>query len=400
MKIDKIKLQNFRSYKSLEVSFGDKNIIFGENTQGKTNLLEAIYMISVGKSFRSREPDMVLWNEEYFRIEGEVKDGQRQKIEYIYEKNIGKNGRKTVKVNGAKKPASALLGGFPCVFFTPDEIDMFFSFPSQRRRVLNILLSKIDKEYSRELVKYSRVLEQRNAQLKAIQKGNGKESDLEVWDGRLAEHGAEIIKQRASLISRINKSLSSDYKKVAKDGRKLIMKYEPSINLPLLAPHLANSARTIPARQDSDKHLAENGKNPAKDEVWAVFLEKLLDSRKRDMISGATNAGPHRDDIALFLGERPITAFASRGEHRSAIAALKLTEVGILKSMTGETPVLLMDDVFSELDEIRRDNLVKAFEGQQTIVTTTDLDHITPELRENASIYKVDKGKIKVLDKS
>src|SRR3989304_3100199 len=130
MQINSLKLQNFRSYKALEVFFGGKNIIVGENTQGKTNLLEAIYLTSVGKSFRSKETDMVLWGEDHFRIESDLQDGYPQKIEYIYEKDVGKNGRKTVKLNGAKKPTSTLLSGFPCVFFTPDEIDMFFNFPS------------------------------------------------------------------------------------------------------------------------------------------------------------------------------------------------------------------------------------------------------------------------------
>lgn len=366
MRVEKIKLQNFRSYKVLEVSFGEKNIIVGENTGGKTNLLEAIYMTSVGKSFRSKEPDMVFWGEDHFRIESDVEDGHPQKIEYIYEKNVGAKGRKTVKVNGTKKPASALLGGFPCVFFTPDEIDMYFSFPSHRRRHLNVLLSKSDKEYSRELVKYSRVLEQRNAQLKSIAKGGSGESDLEIWDGRLAEHGAEIIRKRMALISKINKKLSPNYKKVAKDEKELEMVYVPSVN--------------------TDKKT--------KDEVWAAFLEKMLASRKRDILTGATNVGPHRDDITMLLGGRDITTFGSRGEHRSAIVALKLSEVSILKSILGETPVLLMDDVFSELDEKRRENLVKAFEGQQTIVTTTDLDHIDKDLREDAVIYKIENNKV------
>ncbi len=385
MKINSIKLQNFRSYKELEVSFGDKNIIVGENTQGKTNLLEAIYLTSVGKSFRSKEADMVLWDEDHFRIEGSVENGHPQKIEYIYEKNVGKNGRKTVKINGAKKPASALLGGFACVFFTPDEIDMFFAFPSLRRRHLNILLSKINREYSRELIKYARVLEQRNAQLKVIIKGNGKERDLEIWDGRLAEHGAQIIKERAGLVKKINKTLAANYKKVARDDKELIVKYEPSISLPSV----------IPARQGSGKHPAGNHKNPTKDDIWAAFLEKLLESRRRDMAVGATNVGPHRDDVKIYLSGRDITTFGSRGEHRSAIVALKLSEIDIIKDAIGETPVLLMDDVFSELDEKRRENLVKAFEGQQTIVTTTDLDHITEELREGATIFEAKNSKIK-----
>lgn len=368
MKIKSIKLQNFRSYKSLEVSFGEKNIIVGENTQGKTNLLEAIYLTSVGKSFRSKEVDMVLWTCDHFRIESDVVDGHPQKIEYIFEKNVGRNGRKTVKINGAKKPASALLGGFPCVFFTPDEIDMFFSFPSLRRRHLNILLSKINKEYSSELIKYARVLEQRNAQLKAILKGRGKESDLELWDGKLAEHGAEIVKERLGLVSKINANLKDNYKKVAHDEKELEMKYEPSIKV--------------------------SGEE-TKDEIWAAFLGKLLESRKRDMATGTTNVGPHRDDVRLYLSGRDITSFGSRGEHRSAIVALKLSEIDIIKDKTGETPVLLMDDVFSELDEKRRENLVKAFEGQQTIVTTTDLDHIDKDLREGATIYEAKNSELK-----
>ncbi len=367
MRVKKIKLQNFRSYKTLEVDFGEKNIIVGENTQGKTNLLEAIYMTSVGKSFRSKEPDMVFWGEDHFRIECGVENSHQQKIEYIYEKNVGLKGRKTVKVNGVKKPASALLGGFVSVFFTPDEIDMYFSFPAHRRRHLNVLLSKSDKEYSRELVKYSRVLEQRNAQLKNIAKGIAKESELEIWDGRLAEHGAEIIEKRMSLISKINKKLNSNYRKVAKDEKELVTTYVPSVS--------------------TDKKT--------KDEVWADFLEKLLASRKRDIVTGATNVGPHRDDVVMNLGGRDITTFGSRGEHRSAIVALKLTEVGILKSIIGESPVLLMDDVFSELDEKRRENLVKSFEGQQTIVTTTDLDHIDKDLRNDAVIYKIENSKIR-----
>lgn len=369
MQIQSLKLQNFRSYKDLDISFGEKNIIVGENTQGKTNLLEAIYLTSVGKSFRSKETGMVLWGENHFRIENRCDNGSPQKIEYIYEKNIG-NGRKTVKINGVKKSSSALLEGFASVFFTPDEIDMFFSFPSRRRRTLNVLLAKISKNYAGELVKYSRVLEQRNAQLKLISKGKGKERDLEIWDGKIIEHGAQVMKERTDLVKRINKTLGDNYQKVANDDKKLVLKYEPSISI-------------------------EGIKTP--EEIWAVFFDKLLESRKRDIMSGATNVGPHRDDLKLFLSERDITTFGSRGEHRSAIVALKLTEIDILKEKTNESPVLLMDDVFSELDEKRRESLVKAFSGQQTIVTTTDLDHITKDLRKGANIYEAKGGKLRKL---
>jgi len=380
MKIKSIKLQNFRSYKNLETSFGDKNIIIGANTQGKTNLLEAIYLNALGKSFRSKEQDMVRWEEDFFRIESMVEDGRPQKIEYIYEKNIGKGGRKTVKINGVKKPSSHLLKSFSCVFFTPDEIDMFFSFPSARRRYQNILLSKTEKEYARELVKYSRTLEQRNAQLKIVARGSADEKNLELWDGRLAEHGAEIINKRKKLVEKVNKTLSSNYTKVSGENKKMTIRYEPSINLPLV----------IPAK-------AGNHKSLTKDEIWAEFLAKLLESRRKDILSGSTNVGPHRDDLKVYLDDKNITTFGSRGEHRSAIIALKLSEIDIIKAVTGEKPVLLMDDIFSELDEKRRGNLVEAFEGQQTIVTTTDLDHINKSLRKGAMIYEAKDGGLKAI---
>lgn len=378
MHITSLKLQNFRSYKSLEVSFGEKNIVVGENTTGKTNLLEAIYLMSVGKSFRSKEQNMLKWGEDFFRIEGDVVNGYPQKIEYVYEKNVGKQGRKTVKINGTKKPASALLGGFSSVFFTPDEVDMFFNFPSLRRRYLNILLSKRNRDYTKELVRYARVLDQRNAQLKAIAKGRGKESDLELWDGKLAEHGAMIVAERSELIKEVNETLGANYKKVAQGDKDLAVKYEPSIDLP--------SSLLDPKKTGNHKNHT--------DEIWAAFLEKLLRSRKRDVLSGTTNFGPHRDDIRLFLSDRDITTFGSRGEHRSAVVALKLSEIDIIKSTKEKIPVLLMDDVFSELDARRRESLVRAFEGQQTIVTTTDLDHIAPELRKDAFIFEAKGGEL------
>lgn len=371
MQINSIKLENFRSYEKLESVFGDKNIIVGENTQGKTNLLEAIYLLSIGKSFRTKETEMVLWTKDHFRIEGAIESASLQKIEYIYEKNVGKQGRKTVKINGVIKPASALLEGFPCVFFTPDEVDMFFTFPSRRRRMMNILLSKTDKEYSREITKYSRVLEQRNAQLKAIMRGVGEESDLEIWDGRLAEHGSQIVKKRINLIKKINRAINSNYKKIANDTKELTLKYEPSISLE---------------------------EKSTQDDVWALFLRKLLESRKRDIATGVSNVGPHRDDVKIFLSDKDITTFGSRGEHRSAIVALKLSEIEILEKDGGEKPVLLMDDVFSELDEKRRENLVKAFEGQQTIVTTTDIDHVSEELRDGATIFEAKKSKLELIN--
>ncbi len=367
MLIHSLKLQNFRSYKKVDVNLDQNTIFIGQNAQGKTNLLEAVYVCSVGKSYRAKERDLVLWGEDFFRIESEIEGGKEKKVELIYEKNIGK-GRKTVKINGAKKASSALLDAVKCIFFSPEEIDMFFGFPSSRRRHFNVFISQTDGDYRRHLIKYSKVLDQRNSLLRLIREGLAKEKDLEVWDGKLAEHGSSIIKKRKQALQEINKNLAEDYGAIAGSTDTLKLGY-------------------LPSQKSGSKE----------EDAWGSFLQALLASRKKDVLSGVTNVGPHRDDFQFILNERSLVDFASRGEFRSAILALKMSEAKVLKSKTGTTPILLLDDVFSELDEQRRKCLAKNFSGQQTIVTTTDLDHIDKSLAKNASIYKIENGKLEKL---
>ncbi len=365
MQINSLKLQNFRSYEKLDLQLGQNTIIIGQNAQGKTNLLEAIYLCGVGKSYRAKEKDLVLWGEDFFRIEAETKD-EKQKIEFIYEKNVGK-GRKTVKINGAKRASSALMDTLKCIFFSPEEIDMFFNFPSHRRRHFNIFIAQQNPDYQRQLIRYGKVLEQRNSLLRLIREGRAKEEELEIWDGKLAEHGAEIITKRQEITTELNKSLAADYKNIAKGADSLSLSYQPAT------------------------------KENLSDDVWAIFLKSLVSSRKMDIASGITNVGPHRDDFKFMFAGRSLGEFASRGEFRSAILALKLSEAGILKDKTGAAPVLLLDDVFSELDAARRKLLTQNFAGQQTIVTTTDLDHIDKSLAKEALIYEVKESKTKTI---
>lgn len=361
MFIKSLKLTNFRSYRSLNLEFKKNTILVGKNAEGKTNLLEAIYLSSVGKSFRGKEKDMVLWEEDFFRVEVEAKNQRPLKIEYIYEQNVGR-GRKTIKINGVKEASSKLLGGLKTVFFSPDEIDMFFNFPVERRRHFNIFISQINNEYARTLVKYSRILDQRNALLKSLSERRGKEEDLEVWDGKLAEQGAKIILSRLQTVEKINNYLSNNYSKIADKKNELLLNYIPSFDL-------------------NDKKNEE--------EIWALFLSSLLKSRKQDILTRVTNIGPHRDNFIFYLKDMQVDSFASRGELRSIILALKLSESNVLEEETKEIPILLLDDVFSELDETRRRFLVKSFERQQTIVTTTDLDHIEEKARKEALIYEI-----------
>ncbi len=366
MQIHSLKLQNFRSYKKLNIKLGKNTILVGANAQGKTNLLEAIYLTSVGKSFRGKECDMVFWDETFFRIEAESENAKPIKIEYIYEANAG-SGRKTVKINGVKKASSALLDGLKCIFFSPDETDMFFGFPAERRRHFNIFISQINKEYARELINYRKVLEHRNALLRKIGEGRAKAGELEIWDGKLAEHSSKIISERRKAADGLNKTLAGDYKKVAGGKEDLMLEYSPAV------------------------WGGKDGKTG--EDFWAIMLKTLIKSREKDLALKATTAGPHRDGFAFRLQGKNAETFASRGELRSVILALKLSEAMLLEEKTRERPVLLLDDVFSELDELRRRHLAKTFNSQQTIVTTTDLDHIDKSLRKTALIYKIESGK-------
>jgi len=360
MILKELKLKNFRTYRELSLSLNQNVLIFGNNTEGKTNLLEAVYLLSLGRSFRAKEKDMVLWEEDYFRIEGHLKtNDEKLRLEYIFEPNIGR-GRKTVKINGVKKPTTALLEGLRVVFFSPDELDIFFGFPSARRRYLNVLLSQTAKGYALEINKYGTVLTQRNQLLKMIAKGRAKENELEIWDGKLAEHGAKIMAEREAIIERINKSLKEAYRLIGKNDS-LSVHYLPSLK----------------------------GSN----DIWASFIEKLLANRNIDIASGVTNHGPHRDDLVVLLAGNDISAFGSRGERRSAVLALKVAEKEVIFNQIGDQPLLLLDDVFSELDQHRRGALSQVLKDQQTIITTTDLDHFPEDLRKRSQLLEVTRGK-------
>jgi len=363
MQVNSLKLTNFRSYKDFSLSFGPKTIIIGENAKGKTNILEALYLLSVGKSFRGKEADLTSWEEDYCRIEAEAATNNPIRIEYIFENNVG-TGRKTVKINGAKKPSSALLGGLRCIFFSPDEVDMFFGFPAERRRHFNVLISQKKREYANELLQYSKVLAQRNVLLRLIAEGRAREKEIEVWDGKLASHGAKIISERKLLIGELKKDIKAKYFEIAGNRDELTLEYRPSIE----------------------------GEDDAENDVWASCVQSLLKSRGKDLRTRVTNMGPHRDNFVFMINGRPAEAFASRGELRSVILTLKITEKDYLTE-NRQMPILLLDDVFSELDEKRRGYLVKSFGEQQTIVTTTDLDHIDTAFRKTADIYEIkDKG--------
>jgi len=335
----------------------------GPNASGKTNFLEAIYYLACGRSFRAKDENLISWGAEFARVLGvSSKRENSEELLVVLEKHPSTSSgplAKTVKIKEQKVASSKLLGHLNCVLFTPEEIELIYTLPEARRRYLNLIISQSDINYAYNLAHFRRTLEQRNALLRKIFLGHAGEKELEVWDGKLAEYASFIINSRFEYINNVNKYLSRHYQNLSGKKQKLELVYKPSVP-------------------------------PA--EGWAGMLTRLAESRHRDILARITSIGPHRDDIAFSLDGRNVIEFASRGEFRTVILALKLAEVDFLTEKTGETPVLLLDDVFSELDACRRDLLSQIFTKQQTIVTTTDLDHVSPNILKLAKVVELTNG--------
>ncbi|MEI6266728.1 MAG: DNA replication/repair protein RecF [bacterium] len=355
MEIKSLKLQNWRSHNTLNFDFNEITIIIGVNASGKTNFLEAIYYLATAKSFRSKDMNLIGWEQNFTRIEAVINKGNdKEDITVVLEKLP--NFRKTVKLKEQKVSSSKILGHLNCVIFTPEEIELIYTLPDARRRYINLILSQTNVKYAYNLLHYKKVVEQRNNLLKRLSKGTGSIGELELWDGKLAEYATPIIEERLDYLRQINDKISDYYKKLSNQKASLEIKYKPSVE---------------------------------PDKGWAGIIEGLLKNRERDTVVGSTSIGPHRDDLGFIMNGRDIVDFASRGEFRTVMLALKLSEIDYFYQKTGEKPVLLLDDVFSELDECRRDLLSQIFLNQQTIVTTTDLDHVSKNILEKAKVINL-----------
>lgn len=359
MQIKSLQLQNWRNHAKLKFEFDNITLLVGPNASGKTNFLEAIYYLATGKSFRAKDESLIGWGETFTRVEADIeREENKENLLLVLENQT--RVVKTVKIKEQKVAASRLLGHLRAVLFTPEEIELISTLPEARRRYLNMIISQSDSKYIYSLVHFRRTLEQRNSLLRRIFNGEAKEEELELWDGRFAEYSEQLIQGRESYVKEINKTLVGHYQRLSGTKQKLELKYIPSIDTA---------------------------------EGWAGIVTRLTQSRARDILVRVTTIGPHRDDMGFVLDGRNLLTFASRGELRTVILALKLAEVDYLEAITGERPVLLLDDVFSELDENRRDLLSQVFVEQQTIITTTDLDHVSKNILAKASVIELKHAK-------
>ena len=356
MYIKKVKLENFRNYDNLEVEFKkDFNLIYGNNAQGKTNILEAIYLSAIGKSFQTnKDSEMIKIGKEKAKveIEYETKDREGKITVEIADK-------KTFFINGIKqKKISDIIGKINIVLFYPDNIDIIKGGPAERRRFLDIMISQLKPNYIHILNKYLKTLDQRNAYLKQIKFDNKSKDMLEIWDESLSQLSYQIYTYRSEYIQKIKEKIKVIHNKITNCGQQ-----DEKIEISFIS----------------------SGKSQ-KD-----FYENLLRNRENDIRKGYTSTGSHRDDFDIYINDKKVNVYGSQGQQRTSVLSLKLTELNIIQDEIEEPPILLLDDFMSELDENRRNNLTNARENNQVFITCTD--KILVEEKNN-TIYHIENAKL------
>lgn len=354
MYIKKINLQNFRNYEQQEIILNKGiNIFYGNNAQGKTNILESIFICAMGKSFRAkRDKELINLNEKQAKVEVEYEKKDRDgKIQ------INIDDKKEIFINKIKiKKLSELLGNINIVIFSPDDIELIKDGPQKRRRFLNMMISQLKPAYLYQLNLYNKTLEQRNNYLRQIKYENKPEEMLEIWDKKLAEHAAEIYTYRRKYVEKLKEKIKIIHKNITGGEEDIKIEYF------------------------SD--CSEEKK----------YFEQLQKNRKIDIIKGYTSKGIHRDDFVTKINEKEVNIYGSQGQQRTVILSLKLAELYVVKEEIGEDPILLLDDFMSELDEERRKNFLENITDTQVLITAT---HKIVLENLNYNVYNVTSGIIK-----
>ena len=346
MYIDNLKIQNFRNYKEQEINFENKiNIFYGDNAQGKTNILESIFISSFGKSFRTnKEKELIKMGENFLKVQTHFQKKDRDgeiKVEISDKKNVYLNDVKLKKL-------SEVLGNIILVIFTPDDINLLKSGPASRRKFLDMMIGQLRPAYVLNLNSYLKTLEQRNNFLKQKMKNDAM---LDIWDEKLAEYGEKIYTYRKQFIELIKNKITSIHAEI--------------------------TAEKIDIKYFSDCKSKED------------FLQELKKNRVNDYYRGYTTKGVHRDDFTIYINNEPVNIYGSQGQNRTAILSLKLAELNVIYDDLGEYPILLLDDFMSELDEKRISNFLNNIEDIQVIITCTKNIDI-----KNSISHKVVNGEI------
>ena len=359
MYIKSLELNNYRNYDNLSIEFErGTNILYGNNAQGKTNILESIYVASTTKSHRgSKDREIINFEKDEAHIKATV---MKKDVPIRIDIHLKKNKSKGIAINGIPiRKASELFGVLNVVFFSPEDLNIIKNGPAERRRFIDLELCQLDKIYVHNLVNYNKIVNQRNKLLRDLGFNYDKElvSTLDIWDMQLADYGAKIITRRNQFIDEINEIIYGIHRNITNGKEELIIRYEPNIT----------------------------GNN---------FYEELVRSRDKDLKLKTTSVGPHRDDISFLNKKIDIRKFGSQGQQRTAALSLKLSEIELVKSIIKDTPILLLDDVLSELDSNRQRHLLGNLYNVQTIITCTGLDEFVENRFNIDNIYKVVEGTV------
>lgn len=357
MVIKSLKLKNYRNYGLLDLTFDPKtNILYGDNAQGKTNILESLYLSGTTKSHRgTKDRDLIQFEHDEAHIETIVEKGG---MSYKIDMHLKKNSPKGIAVNKIPiKKASELFGIIHFVFFSPEDLNIIKDGPSGRRRFIDLELSQLDKLYLSNLSNYNRIINQRNSLLKDIYKHENLIETLDIWDMQLAEYGTKVVQSRKEFINKVNQIISGIHHKLTGGKENIFITYESSLG--------------------------------------NITLEQALKkNRERDIRLKSTSVGPHRDDICFMSDNLDIRKFGSQGQQRTAALSLKLSEIELVKSLIKDTPILLLDDVLSELDKHRQNYLLDSIHDIQTVITCTGLDEFVNHRFSINKIFHVKNGQI------
>ncbi|EMF0327262.1 DNA replication/repair protein RecF [Enterococcus sp. E5-79] len=369
MRLNKLYLKNYRNYEELNIEFSKNLVIFlGENAQGKTNLLESIYVLAMTRSHRtSSEQELIGWTDDQAMIQGEITKGSSTlPLEIL----LSKKGRKTKINHIEQKKLSTYVGQMNVILFAPEDLSLVKGSPQIRRKFLDMELGQINPIYLYDLVQYQAILKQRNQYLKQL--NEKKQTDLlylDILSEQLAAFGSKVLKARAQFVKRLEFWANSLHQQITHQKEQLEIEY-------------------LTAVDSLETHTQE--------QIQEQFLALLNQNKKKDLFRGTTTVGPHRDDLSFFINQKNVQTYGSQGQQRTTALSVKLAEIDLIKEETGEYPILLLDDVMSELDDSRQLHLLETIEGKvQTFLTTTTLDHVKNKMTVELEIFYVQQGKLK-----
>lgn len=370
MFLEKLTLKGYRNYAEADVTFSEQiNVFLGENAQGKTNIMESIYVLAMTRSHRTaNDRELIGWDQDFARVAGSVqKSGGSYPLEII----LSKKGKRAKLNHLEQKKLSRYIGSLNIILFAPEDLNLVKGSPSVRRKFLDMEMGQMNTIYLYHLVEYQKILKQRNAYLKQNRRsGKLDETYLSILNEQLAAEGAELLAQRFSFIRRLESWAQPIHFDISQGKETLTLDYASSFSV---------------TSQEDKKQLMQD------------LLNQYEKHRQREYEQGTTLYGPHRDDIKFYVNDRNVQTYGSQGQQRTTALSLKLAEIDLMHEMTGEYPVLLLDDVLSELDDERQTHLLKTIQDKvQTFLTTTSLDGIKKELLHHPRIFNVRSGQIEM----